>query len=251
MLRQHLDRDVASEARVARSIHLAHAAGAERRDDLVRPEPRAGGERHGRRNASCQFCSTTTDCRSGRSAWNSAMMRAKSGVESPSTKSGGTRTITLDGPSENSGVRRTSARLRTPGSRDGVKTNVLPSCDQKPKPPPPVVTWYLRPADPTAWTYTSFVPVSSDVNATQRPSGEISPLSSFAAVRTSGCGAPPSIGSRHTSHFVVASRRSYMRQAPSRLQCSSFLYEWSDARYVWLLPSTSERTTIVSFVSFR
>ena len=36
--RQHLDRDVAIEPRVAGAIHLAHAAGAEQRDDLVGPE---------------------------------------------------------------------------------------------------------------------------------------------------------------------------------------------------------------------
>ena len=42
---QHLDGDVAAEPGVARSIHLAHAAGAERRDDLVGAEPSAD---HGR-----------------------------------------------------------------------------------------------------------------------------------------------------------------------------------------------------------
>ena len=35
-LGQHLDRDLAPEPRVPRPIHLAHAAGAERREDLVR-----------------------------------------------------------------------------------------------------------------------------------------------------------------------------------------------------------------------
>ena len=39
---QHLDRDVAIELRVAGAIHLAHAAGAERRQDFVGPEPGAG-----------------------------------------------------------------------------------------------------------------------------------------------------------------------------------------------------------------
>ena len=34
---QHLDRDLAPEARVARAIDLAHAPGAERRDNLVGP----------------------------------------------------------------------------------------------------------------------------------------------------------------------------------------------------------------------
>ena len=37
--RQHLDGDVAAEARIAGPIDLAHAAGAEQRDDLVGPEP--------------------------------------------------------------------------------------------------------------------------------------------------------------------------------------------------------------------
>ncbi len=43
---QHLDRHLASQPRVARAVHLAHAAGAERRDDLVGPEPGASGEWH-------------------------------------------------------------------------------------------------------------------------------------------------------------------------------------------------------------
>ena len=43
--RQDLDRDLAPEPRVARAVHLAHAAGAERRDDLVGAEARAGGVR--------------------------------------------------------------------------------------------------------------------------------------------------------------------------------------------------------------
>ena len=41
---QHLDRDVATELRVPRAVHLAHAAGAERRDDLVRPEAQTRGQ---------------------------------------------------------------------------------------------------------------------------------------------------------------------------------------------------------------
>ena len=49
VLRQHLDRDVALEARVARAVDLAHAAGAERRQDLVRAEAVAGREAHGER----------------------------------------------------------------------------------------------------------------------------------------------------------------------------------------------------------
>src|SRR5207302_9232032 len=44
--RQHLDRHLAPEARIARAIHLAHPTGAEGRQDLVGAEARAGGERH-------------------------------------------------------------------------------------------------------------------------------------------------------------------------------------------------------------
>ena len=43
---QHLDRDVASEARVARAIDLAHPARADGREDLVGTEPGSGGECH-------------------------------------------------------------------------------------------------------------------------------------------------------------------------------------------------------------
>ena len=43
---QRLDRDVAPEPRVAGAIHLAHAARAERRDDLVGAEAGAGGQGH-------------------------------------------------------------------------------------------------------------------------------------------------------------------------------------------------------------
>ena len=39
---QDLDRDVALQPRVARAIHLAHAAGAEQRVDFVRAEASAG-----------------------------------------------------------------------------------------------------------------------------------------------------------------------------------------------------------------
>ena len=42
--RHDLDRDVAIEPRVARAIHLAHAAGADWPDDLVLSEARAGRE---------------------------------------------------------------------------------------------------------------------------------------------------------------------------------------------------------------
>ena len=44
--RQHLDRDVAPEPRVAGAIDLAHPARAERRQDLVGTEFRPGRERH-------------------------------------------------------------------------------------------------------------------------------------------------------------------------------------------------------------
>ena len=46
MLGQYLDRDVATEPRVAGTIHLAHAARAERRDDLVGAEANARGQGH-------------------------------------------------------------------------------------------------------------------------------------------------------------------------------------------------------------
>ena len=39
---QPLDRDDTIETRVAGFLHLAHAAGAERRDDFIRTETRAG-----------------------------------------------------------------------------------------------------------------------------------------------------------------------------------------------------------------
>src|SRR5262245_28006728 len=43
---QGLDRDLAPEPRVARAIHLAHAACAERRNDLEGTNTGAGGQRH-------------------------------------------------------------------------------------------------------------------------------------------------------------------------------------------------------------
>ncbi len=42
----HLDRDVAPEARIARAVHLAHPAGAQALEDLVALDAIAGGERH-------------------------------------------------------------------------------------------------------------------------------------------------------------------------------------------------------------
>ena len=43
---QDLDRHVAPEPRIARAIDLAHAAGAERRDDLVRAEADTRSQGH-------------------------------------------------------------------------------------------------------------------------------------------------------------------------------------------------------------
>jgi hypothetical protein len=45
-LRQDLERDIAPEPGVAGAIDLAHAAGANDGDDLVRPDARARGECH-------------------------------------------------------------------------------------------------------------------------------------------------------------------------------------------------------------
>src|SRR5919201_1463403 len=44
--RQDLDRDLALQPRIARAIHLTHAAGAEGRKDLVRAEARPDGQGH-------------------------------------------------------------------------------------------------------------------------------------------------------------------------------------------------------------
>ena len=52
-LRQHLDRDVALQPGVAGAIDLAHPARADRRQDLVGSQARAGGEGHGRRDYRC------------------------------------------------------------------------------------------------------------------------------------------------------------------------------------------------------
>ena len=41
---QDLDRDVATQSGVSGAIHLAHAAGAKGREDLIRPEASAQGE---------------------------------------------------------------------------------------------------------------------------------------------------------------------------------------------------------------
>ncbi len=47
LLNEDLDRDNTIETRVARSIHLTHAAAPDQRQDFVRPEVCAGGQRHG------------------------------------------------------------------------------------------------------------------------------------------------------------------------------------------------------------
>ena len=47
MRSQNLDRDGAVQARVTRTVHLAHAAGTEGRDNLVGPEFGARHECHG------------------------------------------------------------------------------------------------------------------------------------------------------------------------------------------------------------
>ena len=47
---QHLERNVATEPRIAGAIDHTHAAGTERTDDLVRAEAGAGRERHGVRD---------------------------------------------------------------------------------------------------------------------------------------------------------------------------------------------------------
>jgi len=44
--REHFDGDVASEAWIARAIHLTHAAAAERREQLVRAETSSSREGH-------------------------------------------------------------------------------------------------------------------------------------------------------------------------------------------------------------
>jgi hypothetical protein len=44
--RKDCDRDRAIEPRIERPVNLAHPAGADRRDDFVRPEANAGREGH-------------------------------------------------------------------------------------------------------------------------------------------------------------------------------------------------------------
>jgi hypothetical protein len=47
VLRQDLDRDVATEPRIARPVHLTHSPGADRSSDFVRAEAGTGNKRHG------------------------------------------------------------------------------------------------------------------------------------------------------------------------------------------------------------
>ena len=47
IFREDLHRDLAAEARVPGPVHLAHAPGAQGREDLVGPESGAGGDGHG------------------------------------------------------------------------------------------------------------------------------------------------------------------------------------------------------------
>ena len=56
---QHLDGHLATQPRVAGAIDLAHAAGAERRDDFVRAEPGAGEKPHRRRLNDPRFAGAT------------------------------------------------------------------------------------------------------------------------------------------------------------------------------------------------
>jgi len=46
--REDLDGDVAAEAGVAGAVHLAHPPGPDQVEDLVRPQPHAGGKGHGK-----------------------------------------------------------------------------------------------------------------------------------------------------------------------------------------------------------
>jgi len=48
VLGHDLDRDITRQAQVTHAIHVAHAAGAERRNDFVLGETSAGGEGHDR-----------------------------------------------------------------------------------------------------------------------------------------------------------------------------------------------------------
>ena len=58
---QDLDRDVAIQLRVARAIHLAHAAVADRRGDFVDAETGAGSEGQGLRDYTGGIAARTDD----------------------------------------------------------------------------------------------------------------------------------------------------------------------------------------------
>src|SRR5438093_2704493 len=60
---QGLDRDVATKPRVARAIHLAHPARANRLQDLVGAKPRARTERHPVRSGYFTLSRPTCDLR--------------------------------------------------------------------------------------------------------------------------------------------------------------------------------------------
>ncbi len=53
---EHFDGDVPLQARIARAVHFAHPPGTNDAEDLVRTEPRAGGERHAYRRDYTPAC---------------------------------------------------------------------------------------------------------------------------------------------------------------------------------------------------
>lgn len=59
MLGQNLNRHFPVELRIPRPIHFVHASGAERAEDLVRTQVRAGDHGHGFRSARQGFQMTT------------------------------------------------------------------------------------------------------------------------------------------------------------------------------------------------
>ena len=67
-LRQDLDRDGAIQPRVAGFVDLAHAAGAERREDFIGAEARAGGQTHFF-NPAVQFSTTVIGVGTGSPLW--------------------------------------------------------------------------------------------------------------------------------------------------------------------------------------
>ncbi len=71
---QDLDRDLSAEARVLRTVHLAHSAGADRTEDLVGAQARAGRERHAAARLAAIGALT---------AWPSAGTSRRAGPEDP------------------------------------------------------------------------------------------------------------------------------------------------------------------------